>query len=375
MRLSVLRIVPIFLSFFTVLFTGILAKKIFSPTVGIIAASLYAFTPTIVLSNRLSLTENLLTPVVLITLILFWANMKNKLIQSIMVGFGSGLALLTKDIGIVLVLTLLILCIVEKKWRVLIIMSFVSLVAFITHPAIGYYYDWQLFIRVISNYHQEFSSAGPPGLIATIFLHPIIERKGYPFPDGAMLLGYLIFFTSPFWIKEPKDLNSTVNRLSIFWFKFMNRVSVVFKSKERAFILFPFIYITILALLSSGSNFSFYGWHVYPLFPFLMILLAQVLYKFWKQADLLQSLVFFLILGSSSIRFLVLLNPQFQKFWQLMLAILLLFLINNFLPNKYHQKIILFILFVIFLVTNILVVVNLEKIYPSISQPVDNYSL
>lgn len=387
-RLSVLRIVPIFLSFFTIFFTGILAKKIFSPTVGIIASLLYAFTPTIVLSNRLSLTENLLTPLVIITLVLFLTETKHKLIQPILAGLGVGLALLTKDIAISLVFTLLIFCIVRRKWQALIIISFISGIAFIVHPAIGYYYDWQLFTRIISDYHREFASAGPPGLIATIFLHPIIERKGYPFLDGTMLAGYLLFFTSPFWMPKHKYLgltwglreypSITANRFSSFWYRFnknIDKFSIFFKSKERVFILFPFIYITFLALLASGANFSFYGWHVYPLFPFLMILLAKILYDIWQEPDFLKSLFLYLVLASSSVRFLVILNSQLQNYWQWILAIILLILIGSHFLKRGYRKIVFFAFFIVFLVVNVIVVINLEKIYPSFPQPLNNYNL
>ncbi|KKS80873.1 MAG: Glycosyl transferase family 39, partial [Candidatus Gottesmanbacteria bacterium GW2011_GWC1_43_10] len=53
-RLTVLRLLPIGLSFFTIILTGILATKVFSRPVGIIAALLYATTPTMVMANRMS---------------------------------------------------------------------------------------------------------------------------------------------------------------------------------------------------------------------------------------------------------------------------------------------------------------------------------
>lgn len=353
-RLSVLRIIPISLSFFTIYFTGLLAKNIFSPSIGILASLLYASTPTIVLSNRLSLTENLLTPIVLATTTLFFVEINRnywKFFQPVMIGLGSGLAILTKNIGVVLVFTSLIFYSYRKQWLEALIIFLIASFAIIVHPAIGLYYDWTLFTKVISAYRLEFSDVGPPELVANIFLNPIIERKNHLLLDGSILAGYIFFFTSPFWL-----LSRQTNLNSQNW-------------RGKILLLFPFLYLTLLTLLASGVGFSFYGWHAYPLFPFIMILLAKMMRDIWQKPEFLKSLFFYLIIGSSTVRFLTLLYPQFQKTWQWILGILLLTLIGAFLSKIKYQRIIFIAFFILFLVINISVILNIDQIYPGRPQP------
>lgn len=70
-RLNLIRLVPIVLSGITIPLIGIFARRLFSPSVGIMAAVLYSTVPTITIANRTSLAESLLTPLVLTALCYF----------------------------------------------------------------------------------------------------------------------------------------------------------------------------------------------------------------------------------------------------------------------------------------------------------------
>ena len=135
-RLATIRLVPLFLSFITMVTLGLLAVEIFNRQIALIAVSLYATIPTIVLGNRLSLTENLLAPLVLLTL-WFFSLKKEGMLKSagpLLIGVGCGFAVLTKQTGIALPITILIASALIKKWRTFIIVGLVSLIFVLIHP-------------------------------------------------------------------------------------------------------------------------------------------------------------------------------------------------------------------------------------------------
>ena len=347
-RLTVLRLLPIGLSFFTIILTGILATKVFSRPVGIIAALLYATTPTMVMANRMSLTENLLTPIVLGTLCLFLTQFKSRAgvtLQPFLVGLGAALAILTKQAGISLGLTLILLFILRRNWRGTIITGLFSIFAIGIHWAIGYAFSWHLFITTQQELLAAFIKEGLPQLTQTIFLSPTIARKEHVFLDGAMLLGYLLLFSGPLWLKTQR--------------KFL----------VEDILAFPLIFVLLLALAASGAGFSFYGWHVYPVFPFLMILLASVLVSQFQAPQFLTLLVFYLILGSSTLRFLLQFSTKYQLLWPQILAGGLIFLLSAFVFKPKIRQVIFLVFFLLVIVVNIYTVVDLNQIYPVMAQP------
>ncbi len=375
-RLSVVRIVPIILSFLTIIFTGILGMKVFSVRHGLLAALLYAVVPTIILANRLSLTENLLTSLILLALIIYLDNKLSvrKYLQAVLVGICAGLTILTKNIGIAAGISLLCLYFLRKRWSGVLITGILCLLGFLIHPAIGLYYDWNLYQGVMHDYQREFANSGLPELIPTIFLYPTIGSKDHVFLDGSMLAGYLLFFTSPFWLLNNFTNASTELKLVKKRGYFNNlfpEISPQYHSKI-ALVIFPFFYITILAMLASGAKFSYYGWHLYPLFPFLIILLTDIILYFWQKIDLFISLFIFLFLGFSTIRFIFLFLPkEVLPQWPTVIASLgVLMSICLILPKKPRQAIYLF-LFFIYIGVNIITVFNLSHIYPTLPQPVN----
>ncbi|OGD85609.1 hypothetical protein A2696_03910 [Candidatus Curtissbacteria bacterium RIFCSPHIGHO2_01_FULL_41_13] len=344
-RLSIIRLIPVTLSFFTIFLTGLLAKALFGNKIGLLSALLYVAVPTIVMANRLSLVENLLTPIVLLALYIYSLERGGKLLKAkpYVLGFLSGLAVLTKNIGIALPIIFVVIYLYQRKWKEVSIIALITVVFALVHPLMGLYYDWNLFIDVMKDYQKGHALVGLPELTQTIFRFPVIGHKDKIFLDGAMLAGYLLLFSSPFWLK--------------------------FKNN---FVLlgFPFVYVVFLDILESGgTDFSYFGWHVFPLFPFLMILMSKVLYDLWQKPNFLQSLFFYLILGSSTVRFFLLLSPVFQRSWQWLMAIFLIILIGGFALKRNYQRLILTVLFAIFLIVNILVVINLNQIYPGFPQP------
>lgn len=345
-RLSVVRLMPVTLSFFTIFLIGLLATEIFNKEIGLLSSVLYATVPTIVMANRMSLVENLMTPLMLLTLYLFALkndSSKWNTFKPYFLGLISGLVVITKNIGIALPLVIFLIFLFQKKWKETFIFGLISVLFVLIHPLMGAYYGWNLFINVLRDYQEAHALVGIPELVQTIFRFPVVGHKDKIFLDGAMLAGYALLFSAPFWLKMKNSL---------------------------AFLGFPFVYVTLLALLESGgTDFSYFGWHVYPLFPFLMILLAKVLYDLWQEPNLLQLLFFYLTLGLSTVRFFLLIRPELQRSWQGILALFLLILAGGFIFKTAYQRIVLAVLFVIFLIVNVLVVTNLNQIYPGFPQP------
>ncbi|OGD79515.1 hypothetical protein A2362_02165 [Candidatus Curtissbacteria bacterium RIFOXYB1_FULL_41_59] len=348
-RLSTIRLVPITLSVITIILIGLVTQRLFNSIAALIAASLYATIPTIVMANRLSITENLLTPITLLALLIFSLRTKGKwqTAKPYLLGLCSGLALLTKDIGVFLPIALIGILLLKKKWRYVVIISIISLVSGLIHPLIGLYYDWDLFLAVLEDYRKA-HSLGLPQIIYSIIQYPVIGHKEKIFLDGSILAGYLLLFTSPFWL-----LKNTKN-----------------DDNFKLFLAIPFSLLSVSAILE-GGDVTFYGWHYFPFFPFLVIVLAKLLHDLWQNPDLLKSLFFYLIIGSSTIRFFLLLTPQLAKTWQWILAVPLLILTGSFFLKPAYQKIILMTIFIIFLAVNIIIILNLDQIYPSSPQPFD----
>ena len=367
-RLSLVRQIPVVLSLFTVLFTGILATYVFSKKVGIVAAILYATTPTLVLANRLSLTENLLTPLVLLTFIFFLQQPKKRYehwLQPICVGICASLVVMTKNIGVMAGVAVFGWYLLQKKyWSALLVGLLVSI-------GIAWLYDWDLYRRVMADYQHDFANSGLPQLIATIFLYPVVGPKNHPILDGSMLLGYLLFFTSPLWLLQKTITPEFVSiREKIKSFFYRTSFVTPIQWKEKVLLSFPFGYITLLALLASGDKFSFYGWHVYPLFPFLIILVAKVLLDVWQSPQLLPLLTLTLILGSSAVRFVFATLPREVLYrWQyVLIAVFVLVLGTLVLPRRVKRWALLG-LFACFIGVNIYASIHLRSFFPMMEQP------
>ena len=179
-------------------------------------------------------------------------------------------------------------------------------------------------------------------MVSAIFRFPTIGPKNHLFLDGTILLGYVLLFSSAFWLKE---------------------------KRYQLFLAFPYVYLLLLALGQSGSGaFTFFGWYLYPLFPFLIILVAKIFYDFWRKSEIFPAVLVSLIVGSSTIRFLFLFaDRKFHYLWQYSLTILILVILILPLIKVKTAKAVMLSLFVLFLVVNILIIFNLDSIYQLIA--------
>lgn len=340
-KLSTLRIVPLLLSFITMISIGFLVKETLNESIAIIATLLYATIPTIVMANRLSLTENLLTPIIILTLFLFVKNLKaESKTKTLLIILGCVLALLTKNIAFVLPLSLILIYIVQKKYKASLIIAIPSLLAALIHPLIGYFYDWDLFVSVMNQYKIA-HAIGLPELVSTIFRFPVIGHKENIFQDGSILAGYILIFSSPFWFKKANGEDLT---------------------EKQIIIIFPLLFLAFMNLLEGGQ--TFFGWHFFPIYPFMVILIAKVFYDLFQKPNLIEFTFIFLVIISSSVRFLLILLPNLVNSWMTILGLILAISLLLFLFNKTkYTRLFLTIVFLFYLLINTLTVINLKDIY------------
>ena len=166
----------------------------------------------------------------------------------------------------------------------------------------------------------------------------MITNTFSPFLDGTILAGYILLTASPF-----------IYRNNI---------------KNLQFYSFPILYLVMLSILESG-HFTF-GWHLYPLFPFAVIILANIFREIWRKPEVTEVIFLFLVIGFSSLHFLTSLSPFLQMYWQVIAALSFLTITLLFiLKEKKYLMVSLKTFFVLYILVNILAVINFSQLYPS----------
>lgn len=242
-ELKTIRLVPIFLSMVSSVFVFSIGLRLYNFKTGIWALLIYSTTVIFVMNGRVALAENLLTPLLLGTIYLFYNFRKNMTLKkTIVMGILCGLAFWTKELGIAVLLSMIYLFIAEKiKPKLTLALISTSLFFVLLYILYGMYYDWELFKAVLTI--QSDRAIGPETLLY-ITSTPIIVNKIYY--DGWYFLGFISFFLS-----------------------FLDY-------RKYRFILVPaFIYflLMIFSLTQRGEM----GWYLIPFFPFMALFTANFL--------------------------------------------------------------------------------------------------
>ena len=242
-RISTIRQIPIALGVITSVLTLLLAVKLYDKKTGIWALIIYSTSTIIVMNTRSVFAENLLTPLYLLSLLIFLnvkkkANIKHIVILSIL----SGLAFWTKELGVTVFISMLLLFMHERfKPKLIVTFLCLSLILFGLYPLYGYFYNWKLYTSVVLS--QSTRVIGP-NTLNTLLFKPIIVDKVYF--DGWYLLGFISLFSS-----------------------FLN-----FKANKYLIIpSFVYFFLLLISLSKEGDM----GWYMIPLFPFFAILSAHLL--------------------------------------------------------------------------------------------------
>ncbi len=265
--LSIIRLVPITLSLVSLCFVFILGKSLYGYWVGLLSLLIYSVVTIYVVNARIVVAESLLTPIFLITLYIFIHKKVKSINTLLMLGVGSGLAVLTKILGLTSPLTLFVLSCVDKiKLRHIFIMMVPVVFSVALFMAYGMYFGSDFFFHV-----QAFQGSRALGAetLWILMTQPIIVNK--IIYDGWYFWGFL-----------------SVILLSLQW-------------KSHKYIVIP-VAIYLFSLVASVTRTDIHGWYMLPLFPFMAIASGYTL----KQAVTKRSMIllpFVLIVGASLIQY------------------------------------------------------------------------
>lgn len=244
----------------TTILTFILGWRLFGTFVGLLAALLYSVIPTTVISSRLALAENGYIPLFLGSLILAHYYLdKKKGIYWTMAAILAAVGLLFKFSAIAISISLILIALMyggTKKKNLISTVLSTSLASLILFAVYGFYFSWDTFLSVLSYNSQRFYGAG-----AEIFLSAIVRSKITAtkfLSDGWIVASWIssLVISAAEWKKEK---GTTIVTIAIF------------------------SYLVVFLVLGSEG----YGWYRFPFLPFLIIALSRLIYKLFKEPNLL----------------------------------------------------------------------------------------
>lgn len=266
-NIKTIRLPFIWLGVVSIFLVWYLAKIIFGKGISLISASVYATVPTVIFASRLALPENMLVALLLIEVILlelYRQKKKNYLfILSLVISF---LSPLVKLFGMAVPLTgfLYFWIVLKKKKKSLlfVLSAFLSLISYFIY---GFSIDKETFLMVINYQSQRFFS-GPNVFLIKVLIPKITKI----FLDGWIFFGWISFLILSF----RKEFNKYLS------------------------LIIPIDSYLLILILFGGED---YGWYRFPLYPFLMISSAVVLYETIKERKFLPFFIFLVTAMFSSI--------------------------------------------------------------------------
>lgn len=304
--LSTIRIIPIIFSSFSIIMLMFIAKKLYNYKTAIWAGLIYATSPLFSISGRVVVSENLLTLLFLIIILLFiHFKQKINLQKSLFLGVLCGLCFWTKEVGIVITIVLAFLFIFEKiKIRFLTLFIITSSLFVLGYIAYGFYFDREVFLEVLKI--QSTRSISPESLRVILSTPDMINT---PYYDAWYFLGFAAFFLA---------LN---------------------EFKKHAFsIVLPFFYLLFLVISVTVEDIQ--GWYLIPFFPFLSLFAAYYILKSIQEKSWFL-LVALLFVGVYLIEYLY--KPLFgltgQQFRILIFVLFVPFLVSySFRKYSFYQR-------------------------------------
>lgn len=242
-----------------------------NPFVGLISAAIYGTVPTFNLLSRYALLENVLNPLMLVSLnlLVFTKKLMEKekkafLINGLLISAGifAGMAALTKIIGWFVFVTGIVLL---YQWGIR------KKIALFAIPAIlvgSLYFVWGLYLD--------------PELFINIFFYQGIERG---------FIGSLNFLTTL------GGIGIANFPLDGWWLGGFISLALLVYKKEYVPLIFTTVIYLITALFLGGAN---YPWYYMPLIPLMCVAIALLVWRVITQPNFLLILIFFLIFFSSS---------------------------------------------------------------------------
>lgn len=259
-RLQTIRLVPIVLSSFSAIVLYLLSVLWYRHAIALLALIIFSVAPLFVIHHRVVLAENFLTLLLLLSLYLYERFKKRLTVQRITVlGVLAGASLWTKEIGVSVFLTLLLLFLLDKKRNGILLLSGVFVSFLLAYVVYGYAYDGELFWKILSL--QSMRDVGPQTLWYLLST-PVLVNKIYY--DGWYTFGLL-------------------------------SILLLLKDKRHMRVTTPFL-IYFLILVTTLTQRGQSGWYLIPLFPFLSVASAVTIQESKEKRNLF-FIVFVFIIG------------------------------------------------------------------------------
>ncbi len=337
-RLTTLRLLPIALGVLSIPLVGLLGRKLFDPITGATATLLYATVPTVVIANRLSVVESALTPIMLLAALSLSTRHHRSLLW---LSALSASAVVLKQTGLVVPFVVVAELVRKRQVREGLVVCAVTAVAGAVYlVGAAAYIGPERLSQVLWSFADR-QTQGTPQFIASLFRHPVITNRATFFPDPWILLGYISLFAWP-WLKT--------------------------KATHTAlFLAFPFSYLALYMLLDSGNRYWF-GWHLYPLFPFVLLAAAVLLVRTFREHAFYQ-MVALMLFFTLSIGQLTRMLPAFLSWWQLGVAALFCIPTVLWWAWPENRQRLLVGLFLLLLGFNVAVILNQSKFLRPNPQP------
>ncbi len=236
-----------------------------------VASLIFATVPTIILGSRLPLDSNLLVTTSLLSLVLFVIyRVKRGFIWLVVMSFVAGVSFLIKPTGVYISLGLILLSLALKDRKSSMTLIISLMLAIATWFLYGYYYNWHLFLKLLSAYNAIFLNFPTP--IIDLFDVFRISNSLLSI-DGWIIWGWACVILYSF-LKSKGE--SQIDRL-----------------------ILPVMLGSYLVLFAIMSGFT-YGWYRLPLYPFLAWASALVILEIIKNPKFLPVFFFITLPVSSS---------------------------------------------------------------------------
>ncbi|MDD2224584.1 MAG: phospholipid carrier-dependent glycosyltransferase [Candidatus Shapirobacteria bacterium] len=232
--------------------------------VSFLSLIIYSTVTTFVLMSRFALFENILIPfsLLIFSLIILFIQNKNKKLSPLLLltaGIFSGLAFITKESAIFIILAVLVFLFKEKI------------------PFKKYLYFLIPFIIISSLYYGYMYYLAPDLFFKLLFDQ---ANRGFYGP-----LGFLSSVIGPNFKNFPKEGYWIFGLISLFTICYKN-------TKKHFYIITVFTSYLFVFLFLGGSN---YPWYSLPFMPFLIIASGYFLYKLLTEPSLISLAIFYIL--------------------------------------------------------------------------------
>jgi hypothetical protein len=326
-----------------ILLIYIIGYLYFNFKTGFLSSLIYAVSPLIVVANRLPQAENGFVPLFLISIILIklFINKKNYL-YLFLAALVSGIGVWFKIPALMISVSGFFLILfsssdnLKNRLKSAITFGFIGVTfGLIPILAYGLALDPQAFFQVLAFHSQRFYGIGLSAL-------------------------YQLFTQS----KITKEISLTDGWLIFGWFSWLILLYTLKDKQKKSLIAIP-LFICLIFFIFLGSE--FYGWYVYPFFPWLALSIGVLFNSVKQQSKLLAPISLLVTLPSQIL--LTKLNvindyPHFVGYWRYGLAIYLFFTFLTYFTSHHIlikiQKILIYLWFILAIYLSIKYVYSLD---------------